>query len=61
VKWRAHRLVCIAPHLTHRAIAIPDLEEAIRALLLNRQKKLLDDVGFRPSNSSFRCQANEVG
>jgi hypothetical protein len=28
-----------APHLGHRAIAIPDLEAAIRALRLNVSKK----------------------
>jgi hypothetical protein len=32
------RLICA--HLGHRAIAIPDLEAAIRALRLNRRKKI---------------------
>jgi hypothetical protein len=41
-----HRTRCIAPHLGHRAIAIPDLEAATRALRPNHRKKLNDDVGF---------------
>jgi hypothetical protein len=36
-----------APKLGHRAIAIPDLEAAIRALGFNRRKNLQDDVDFR--------------
>jgi hypothetical protein len=59
------RLTCghggFAPHLGHRAIAIPDLEEAIRALRLNRRKNLQDDVDFRKPRSSLRCQADEAG
>jgi hypothetical protein len=35
IQWR----VRFAPDLGHRAIAIPDLEAAIRALRLNRRKK----------------------
>jgi hypothetical protein len=54
--------VRFAPDLGHRAIAIPDLEAAIRALRLNRRKKILqDEVGFRKPRSSFRCQADEAG
>ena len=37
-----------------RAIAIPDLEAAIRALRLNRLRNLQDDVGLRKPRSSFR-------
>ncbi len=48
-------------HLGHRAIAIPDLEAAIRALRLNRRKNLQNDVDFRKPRSSFRCQADEAG
>ena len=44
-----------------RAIAIPDLEAAIRALRLNRLRNLQDDVGLRKPRSSFRCRANEAG
>jgi hypothetical protein len=38
----------------HCAIAIPNLEAAIRALCLNRLKSLQDDVGLRKPRSSFR-------
>ncbi len=47
-------------HLGHRGIAVPDLEEAIRALRLNRRKNLQDDVDFRKLRSSLRCQADEA-
>jgi hypothetical protein len=53
--------VSSAPNLGHRAIAIPDLEAAIRDPRLNRQKNLQDDVDFRKTRSSFRCQADEAG
>jgi hypothetical protein len=53
--------VRFAPDLGHRAIAIPDLEAAIRALRLNRLQNLQDDVGLRKPRSSFRCQADEAG
>jgi hypothetical protein len=55
------RSTAFAPNLGHRAIAIPDLEAAIRALRLNRLKNLQDDVGLRKPRSSFRCQADEAG
>jgi hypothetical protein len=42
----SRREVCCAPNLGHRAIAIPDLEAAIRALRHNRRKKLQDYVDF---------------
>ena len=48
------RLNCA--HLGHRAVAIPDLKAAIRALRLNRRKNLQDDVDLRKPRSSFRCQ-----
>jgi hypothetical protein len=53
--------VRFAPNLGHRAIAVPDLEVAIRALRLNRLKNLQDDVDFRKPRSSFRRQADEAG
>jgi hypothetical protein len=40
------RRVCFAPDLAHRAIAIPDLDAAIRALRLNRRKKIAGRCRF---------------
>jgi hypothetical protein len=48
-------------HLGHPAIAVPDLEEAIRALRLNHRKNLRDDVDFRKLRSSFRRWADKAG
>jgi hypothetical protein len=42
-------------HFGHRAVAVPDLAAAIRALRLNRLKSLQGDVGFRKPRSSFQC------
>jgi hypothetical protein len=42
----SRREVCCAPNLGHRAMAIPELEAAIRARRLNRRKKFAGRCRF---------------
>jgi hypothetical protein len=51
----------LAPDLSHCAVAIPDLEAALRAAPQPLKKILQDDVGLRKPRSSFRCEVDEAG